>query len=32
MRLEERSIEALARQFARTGTPGLENPHVFEMS
>lgn len=26
------TLEALASQFARDGTPGLENPHVFEMS
>lgn len=26
------TIEALAAQFARGGTPGLENPHVFEMT
>ncbi len=26
------TIEALAGQFARGGTPGLENPHVFEMT
>jgi type I restriction enzyme R subunit len=25
------TIEAIAGQFARGGTPGLENPHVFEM-
>jgi type I restriction enzyme R subunit len=26
------TIEAIAGQFARGGTPGLENPHVFEMA
>ena len=26
------TLQALAGQFARGGTPGLENPHVFEMA